>query len=97
MESTCFFKRLFRCDSFEGVCPTVGSSIDFSAALCDLDVGLQAARDLREGELDQYLSPAQAPSPRSQPAHPEEHDWHSPHHAHHHHYHLRHQGEAMAR
>ena len=33
-------------------------SIDFSSAVCDLNLGLQAARDLRDGELDQYLTPA---------------------------------------
>ncbi|KAJ1528792.1 hypothetical protein ONE63_007171 [Megalurothrips usitatus] len=63
-----------------------GGSIDFSSALCDLDLGLQAARELRDGELDQYLSPAATPAslPAAAAA-----PWHhpQPHHHHHHHHH----------
>ncbi|KAK3912616.1 Transcription factor SOX-9 [Frankliniella fusca] len=67
-----------------GLCQAEG--IDFSSALCDLDLGLgmQAVRDLRDGELDQYLTPAVQPALPHVPSGP----WQHQHHHNHHHHHL---------
>lgn len=79
--------------SVSGLCQPDG--IDFSSALCDLDLGLQAARDLRDGELDQYLSPtvpttaasgwSLGPAVPAGPWNNPRHQQHNHHHHHHHH------------
>ncbi|XP_034238558.1 uncharacterized protein LOC117643659 [Thrips palmi] len=86
-------------------------SIDFSSAVCDLNLGLQAARDLRDGELDQYLTPAApdnamdnamdnaadvAPEAAASTARTE-HSWHVPQPSHHHHHHHHMQAEHLLR
>lgn len=75
-------------------------SIDFSSAVCDLNLGLQAARDLRDGELDQYLDPAapdNAPADAAGATARTESSWHVPQHLHHHHHHHHAQGEHLLR
>lgn len=79
------------------MCLSDGGRIDFSSALCDLDLGLQAARELRDGELDQYLSPCgAAPSSTSAPA-ASPGSWHIPQHYNHSHHHHHLQAEPLVR